>query len=192
MKAGGDSVSIAMILSGSGLGATLSGALEGLGVPWPGAIVLTAAGANYEGTQGALLLGTLFAITYTAGAIAQYAVGRWCRGFIERWLSVAMRERLERAITKYGQAAVLWTRPLGVGNYISIPAGMMRMNPIRFTLYTFIGIWPWAFGMSLVGEVVSRYVAEAFPFVVALLVLVALLPVARKLWLRVRGTGGVA
>lgn len=185
-------MSIATILSGSVLGATLSGMLEGLGVPWPGTIVLTAAGAKYTGAEGALLLGTLFAITYTAGAIAQYAIGRWCRGLIERWLPTAMQERLERTIKKYGQTAVLWTRPLGVGNYISIPAGMMGMNPIRFSLYTFIGIWPWAFGMSLVGSVINRYVAEALPFVVALLAVLALIPVIRKIWLRVRGTGGVA
>lgn len=183
-------MSIATIFSSSGLGATLSGLFEGLGVPWPGAIVLTAAGASHQGTEGALLLGTLFAITYTIGAVAQYAVGRWCRGLIERWLSVTMRDRLERTIKKYGQSAVLWTRPLGVGNYISIPAGMMRMNPIRFVLYTFIGIWPWAFGMSLVGEIVVRYLSEALPFVIALLAIIALIPVARKLWLRTRGSHG--
>lgn len=177
-----------MIFTGSGVGAILSGLLEGMGVPWPGAIVLTAAGADHTSLQGTLLLGTLFAITYTVGAVAQYAMGRWCRGLIERWLSESMRNRLERTIKRYGQAAVLWMRPLGVGNYISIPAGMMRMNPVRFILYTFVGIWPWAFGMAFLGEVVSQYLAEALPFVVALLAVVALLPVLRKLWLRSRGS----
>lgn len=179
-----------MIFSSSGLGATISGLFEGLGVPWPGTIVLTAAAANLEGTQGAVLLGSLFAITYTIGAVAQYAVGRWCRELIERWLSQGMRDRLEQTMQKYGQSAVLWTRPIGLGNYISIPAGMIRMNPVRFVIYTFVGIWPWAFGMSLVGEIVNRYLAEALPFVIALLAVIAFVPLVRKLWLRTRGSHG--
>lgn len=177
------------IFSSSFLGATLSGLFEGLGVPWPGLLVLTAAAANHKGgngVQGALLLGTLFTITYLVGALAQYALGRWCRDLIERWLPESIRSRMDGLISKYGQWAVLWTRPVGLGNYISIPAGMIRMNPIRFILYTLLGIWPWAFAVSLLGEIVSHYLAEALPYVVAALLVAAAVTVARKLWLTVR------
>jgi len=176
-----------IIFSGSGLGSILSGVLEGLGIPWPGAVVLTAAGTKFAGVQGAVLLGTLFSIAYTAGSAVQYAFGRFCRGLLDRLLSDSLRVKLERAIEKYGQAAVLWTRPLAVGNYISIPAGMMRMHMGKFVLYTFAGIWPWAFGMALAGGAVSRYMAyatEALPLLAGVLVLVAIASAVRRLWRR--------
>lgn len=178
-----------IIFSGSGLGSLLSGALEGLGIPWPGAVVLTAAGTKYAGLQGAAILGTLFAVAYTAGSAVQYTFGRFCRHLLERLLSPAMREKLDRAIEKYGQAAVLWTRPLAVGNYISIPAGMMRMNMGKFLLFTFVGIWPWAFGMSLAGGAVAKYLAyatEALPLLAAVLVVFAAVSAVRKLRRRAR------
>jgi membrane protein DedA with SNARE-associated domain len=180
---------INVIFSGSGLGSMLSGVLEGLGIPWPGAVVLTAAGTQYTGISNAAVLATLFAVTYTAGSAAQYVVGRFCRGLLDRLLSQAMRERVDQAIEKYGQAAVLWTRPLAVGNYISIPAGIMRMNPVKFVLYTFAGIWPWAFGMCVAGGVLGQYLsvlAHWFPYVAALLVMVATGAGALRLWKRNR------
>ncbi|HWI51598.1 MAG TPA: VTT domain-containing protein [Symbiobacteriaceae bacterium] len=180
-----------IILSSNGLGSMLSGALEGVGIPWPGAVVLTAAGTKYSGVLGAAVLGTLFSVTYTASSAIQYAIGRYCRQLLERLLSDAMRMKLDRAIEKYGQAAVLWTRPLAVGNYISIPAGMMRMNPVKFLVYTFLGIWPWAFGMALAGGAIGQYMAfatDALPALAAGLVVVTVVAAVRKLWRRSRET----
>lgn len=174
-----------LIFSGSGLGSMLSGVLEGLGIPWPGALVLTAAGTQNAGIVNAVLLGTLFAVTYTAGSMIQYVFGRCCRGFLDRILSPKMRAKLDEAIEKYGQAAVLWTRPLAVGNYISIPAGIMRMNPVKFLLYTFAGIWPWAFGMTLAGSLITNFVAkaaDALLYVAAGAVVLMLANAARKAW----------
>lgn len=59
---------------------------------------------------------------------------------------------------------------------------MMRMNPTRFLLYTFVGIWPWAFGIALMGDVISQYLAEALPFLVGGLLLMAIVPGIRLLW----------
>ncbi|HLN64281.1 MAG TPA: VTT domain-containing protein [Symbiobacteriaceae bacterium] len=174
-----------IIFSGGGTGSLISGVLEGLGVPWPGAVVVTTAGANHPGLQGAAIIATLFAAAYTIGSAAQYAAGRFCRNLLERYLPTRVRNRLERAMAKYGHAAVLWTRPLAVGNYISIPAGMMRMNPIKFTVYTFMGIWPWAFGMAAFGNLLTQYLdyASAYmPYAIALMVVWALVSGGRMLW----------
>jgi membrane protein DedA with SNARE-associated domain len=176
---------IKIILSGGGIGSLVSGALEGLGIPWPGAVVLTAAGTSFRGIQAAFVLATLFAVAYTIGSAVQYAFGRFCRHMLERLLSPAMRARLDGAIEKYGQAAVLWTRPLAVGNYISIPAGMMRMHPGKFILYTFLGIWPWAFGMTLAGGLIGKYMAvaaQAMYYLAGALIILALTAGTRKLW----------
>ncbi|HYG58167.1 MAG TPA: VTT domain-containing protein [Symbiobacteriaceae bacterium] len=177
---------IQLLISKGGLGTIVSGLLEGLGIPWPGAVVITAAGTEFAGVEGAMWLATLFAVTYTASSAIQYAVGRYCRRFLERFLSEKIRAQLDQAIHKYGQAAVLWTRPLAVGNYISIPAGMMRMNPAKFLLYTFVGIWPWAFGMAMAGGIVSRILVDALPALAAALALLALAGVSRRLVQRSR------
>jgi membrane protein DedA with SNARE-associated domain len=181
-----------IIFSDGGMGSLVSGILEGIGVPWPGAIIITTAGAEFPGMLNAVILATLFAVTYTLGSAAQYAVGRFGRSLLERLLSPRIRTRLDETMAKYGQTAVLWTRPLAVGNYISIPAGMMRMNPIRFIAYTFLGIWPWAFGMAAAGSLVSEYLdyfSHVTPYVIAAMVVWTLISGGRKLLAGLR-TGG--
>jgi|GEM_PF-1367490 len=176
-------VVIDVLLSKGGIGGAISGLLEGVGVPWPGALVLTAAGSEYTGLVNAAILGTMFAVAYTIGSMLQYWFGRCCRSLLERFLSADMKRRLDEAITKYGQAAVLWTRPLAVGNYISIPAGMMRMNPAKFLAFTFLGIWPWAFGMSLAGSMVTQYlgyVADLLPITAGAAAFIGLAAAGRK------------
>lgn len=148
---------VTVLLSNSAIAGTLSGLLEGLGIPWPGAVVLTIAGTRFGALAAAVIIGTLFALAYTAGSAVQYALGRSCRHLLDRFLPEKTRLKLDRLIAKYGQAAVLWTRPLAVGNYISIPAGIMRMNIGKFLLYTFAGIWPWAVGMTYAGSLVGQW-----------------------------------
>ncbi|HEY3369102.1 MAG TPA: VTT domain-containing protein [Symbiobacteriaceae bacterium] len=174
-----------MVLSKSGLAGMLSGFLEGIGVPWPGAVVLAAAGTGAGALAAAVLLGTLFALTYTAGSAAQYLIGRYCRDLLDRLLSPKTRDKLDRVIEKYGQAAVLWTRPFAIGNYVSLPAGIMRMPPGKFLVYTFLGIWPWAVGMTAAGSWISaqfQAVAAGLPLLAALLAGVGAIAGVWKLW----------
>lgn len=93
----------------------ISGLLEGAGIPWPGGVVLTAAGVENTGLGAAVVIGTLFAIAYTASSALQYLLGRYCGELLNRCLSPVIRNRMDRAIERYGQIAVLWTRPLAMG-----------------------------------------------------------------------------
>jgi membrane protein DedA with SNARE-associated domain len=183
--------SIAMLtslfLSKSAAVSLLSGLLEGAGIPWPGGIVLTAAGVQYAGLPATLLFGTLFAVAYTAAAALQYLIGRCCGTLIARTLPPATRSRMDSLIRRYGQVAVLWTRPLAIGNYISIPAGMMRMHPGRFLAYTFLGIWPWAVGMAMAGSWLGNLLGVltvTLPLLAAAVVAITLMLGAYKLWVR--------
>ena len=38
-----------------------------------------------------------------------------------------------------------------IRTFIAMPAGMARMPQLRFQLYTFVGSWPWCFGLAYVG-----------------------------------------
>jgi membrane protein DedA with SNARE-associated domain len=38
-----------------------------------------------------------------------------------------------------------------VRTFIAFPAGIAKMNQLRFHLYTFIGSWPWCFALAYIG-----------------------------------------
>lgn len=130
----------------------IAGCLEGFGIPWPGALVVAAAGVATGGDWLAIsTLACLFGVSYCLGAIGQYTVGRLLGTAALAWMPQAQQAKLTAMTDKYGKAVVLWTRPLAIGNYVSIPAGIMRMNLRQFSLFTFLGIAPWAFGILHLG-----------------------------------------
>jgi membrane protein DedA with SNARE-associated domain len=38
-----------------------------------------------------------------------------------------------------------------VRTFIALPAGIAKMNQLRFHIYTFIGSWPWCYVLAYVG-----------------------------------------
>ena len=58
----------------------------------------------------------------------------------------------DRWFLKYGEAAVLISRMLPVvRTFISLPAGIVRMNVPRFILFSFIGAVPWCYLLAYIG-----------------------------------------
>jgi membrane protein DedA with SNARE-associated domain len=94
----------------------------------------------------------------TVGSLLGWGIGAYGgRPYLERrgkWLHLGP-ERLEHAdrwFARYGDAAVLLGRVTPVvRSFVSIPAGVARMEPIRFTVLTFLGCVPWCFGLAAVG-----------------------------------------
>ena len=61
-------------------------------------------------------------------------------------------DRAEVWFTKYGELAVFVSRMLPVvRTFISVPAGIAQMNIWRFSIYTFIGSYPWSVGLAYGG-----------------------------------------
>jgi membrane protein DedA with SNARE-associated domain len=92
-------------------------------------------------------------------------------------------ERADRWFARYGDLTVFFSRLLPVvRTFISFPAGVARMNLLRFTIYTFLGSYPWSLGLAYGGYILGenwerlRAVMRPFdiPILVALLVLLAL------------------
>lgn len=128
-----------------------AGVMEGTGIPWPGALILAGVAASLE--YGNIpLITACFTAGYCAGAIAQYLLGRMVGRVVLGWLPASQREKVEQMTTKYGPAAVFWTRPFAAGNYISIPAGLMKMGIFRFLAYTALGIAPWCASVAVAGR----------------------------------------
>lgn len=137
----------------------LGGLLEGFGIPWPGGWILAGVAAGMRGSAAAVAGAVgLYTAGYWMGAVLQYFVGWKIGPLAISWLPAHYRTKLERLTTQYGSAAVLWLRPLAVGNYVSLSAGMVRMPLSRFTLYTLLGIGPWATGLGLAGALFGDHV----------------------------------
>jgi len=89
-------------------------------------------------------------LAYGAG----YAGGR---PLIDRWgRYILLRpHEIERAhawFERHGEAAVFFSRMIPLARaFISLPAGVARMDLGRFSLYTLLGNLPWTIGLALAG-----------------------------------------
>ena len=65
-------------------------------------------------------------------------------------------DRAEVWWEKHGDAATFFSRLLPViRTFISLPAGIARMPFGKFTLYTFLGVIPWTYGLAWLGVAVG-------------------------------------
>ncbi len=164
--------------------------LESACIPIPSEVVMPYAGilvarGNYSLVQ-VVLIGSLANLT---GSALAYAVGRYGgRNFIERYGKYIFLSRKHLALAdkwfdRHGQATVFVSRLLpGVRTFISLPAGIGRMNFLRFALYSFIGSLPWNLALAYAGivfadnwQVMQGYLHQVNLVVIGLMLLTALL-----------------
>jgi membrane protein DedA with SNARE-associated domain len=61
-------------------------------------------------------------------------------------------DRVDGFFTRFGSLAVLIGRMLPIiRTFIAFPAGVAKMNQVKFHLYTFIGSWPWCYALAYAG-----------------------------------------
>jgi membrane protein DedA with SNARE-associated domain len=107
-----------------------------------------------------------------AGSYIAWAIGRYGgQAALQRWgRRVKIRQHdLERAnnwFDRYGAQAVLIGRLLPVvRTFISLPAGIAGMKPVRFGVYTTIGCIPWTAALAYAGYAVGGHwhsIVDAF------------------------------
>src|SRR5262250_3810422 len=140
-------------------GIFLTMAIESACIPLPSEIIMPFSGYLVTTGQFTMLGVTLAgAIGNVIGSIAAYYVGVWGgRPFVERYgpyflMSHRDLDIADRWFAKYGEAAVFFSRMLPViRTFISLPAGIARMNFPRFVLFTFIGSIPWCYLLAYIG-----------------------------------------
>ncbi|USI72616.1 DedA family protein [Sphingomonas morindae] len=156
---------IILTISAAGYaGVALLMAIESACIPLPSEIIMPFAGYLVSiGRLELLAVATAGAIGCNLGSIPAYYAGKLGgRAVILRygkWVLIGPSEldQAERFFARFGGLAVLIGRLLPViRSFIAFPAGMARMNQLRFHLYTFIGSWPWCFALALVGERLGR------------------------------------
>jgi membrane protein DedA with SNARE-associated domain len=160
---------IILVISRSGYaGVVLLMAIESACIPLPSEIIMPFAGAltvpavalHVHRTALSLLwVATAGALGCNLGSIVAYEIGYFGgRPLAERYgqhifLTRHELEMADRFFLRFGSAAVFIGRLLPViRTFIALPAGIARMNRLRFHIYTFAGSWPWCFGLAWVGR----------------------------------------
>ncbi len=140
-------------------GILLTMAIESACIPLPSEIIMPFSGYLVTTGQFTMLGVTLAgAVGNVIGSIVAYYVGIWGgRPFVERYgpyflVSHHDLDIADRWFQKYGEAAVFFSRMLPVvRTFISLPAGIARMNFPRFVLFTFLGALPWCYLLAYIG-----------------------------------------
>jgi len=171
-------------------------ALESACVPIPSEVTMLFAGAlvsaPFLAPEQQLDLVTVALV----GAVANL-VGSWLaywagyaggRPLVDRWgrYLLLRPHEIDRAHTwfeRYGHEAVFFGRLLPVvRTFISLPAGVARMNFWKFSLYTLLGCLPWTFGLAFLGFKLGERWGEVERFLRPVSWLVAVLLVAGVGW----------
>lgn len=189
---------IAVISWGGYFGIALLMAIESACIPLPSEIIMPFGGYLVStGELNLYLVATAGAIGCNLGSIPAYELGKHGgRPAIIRWgryvlLDTYDLDLAERFFARFGSLAVLIARMLPiVRSFIAFPAGIARMPLGKFHIYTFIGSWPFCFGLAWIGMVLGKAwdsdprVKEWFHRFDAVIVAAGLVVVAWFVWTR--------
>ncbi len=150
---------VALIAAGGYGAVALLMAIQSACIPLPSEIIMPLAGYALAHTQWELIvLATVASLASNIGSIPAYWVGaKGGRTMVERYGSYVLLSKrdldlADHFFSKYGSITVLIGRMLPiVRTFIALPAGIAKMNLVRFHIYTFIGSWPWCYALAYVG-----------------------------------------
>lgn len=145
-------------------GIVLAMALESCLIPLPSEIIMPVAGAFVAGAAGSTVHFNLIgvALAGSVGSVIGSAVAYWIgasggRPFVMKYGKYILISRhdfdlADRWFTRYGSGISFFSRMLPViRTYISLPAGITRMNLPRFLIFSFLGSFPWSLALAYVG-----------------------------------------
>jgi membrane protein DedA with SNARE-associated domain len=143
-------------------------AVESACIPFPSELIMPLAGwmlikEKSLGVAYTLMAGAYGALGNTIGSIIAYYAGMWAgRPLLNKYgryilLSQHDLDIADRWFTKSGGWTVFISRVLPVvRTYISLPAGIARMNIVKFIIYTFTGSFIWSTGLAYGGYLMGE------------------------------------
>jgi membrane protein DedA with SNARE-associated domain len=149
----------ALVAATGYLGIVLLMAIESACIPLPSELIMPFAGyLVFTGKMNLIWVATAGAIGCNLGSLVAYEIGCYGgRPMVERygrWILMGRRELdwADRFFQRWGEWAVFIARILPViRTFIALPAGIARMPRGKFHAYTFLGSWPWCFGLAYFG-----------------------------------------
>lgn len=148
-----------VIAATSYAGIALLMAIESACIPLPSELIMPFAGyLVFQGKLNLFWAATAGALGCNLGSLVAYEIGCYGgRPLVEKFGSYILMGRREldwadKFFLRWGQAAVFIGRLLPViRTFIALPAGIARMPRGKFHFYTFLGSWPWCFGLGYLG-----------------------------------------
>ena len=138
--------------------------LESSFFPFPSEVVMPPAG--YLASKGKMSLALAIASGTAgslAGALFNYYLAMFLgRSFIVKYgryflFTPEKLEKMERFFQKHGAISMFVGRLLpGVRQYISLPAGISRMNVLVFSIFTVLGAGIWVSVLTVIGYLVGN------------------------------------
>jgi membrane protein DedA with SNARE-associated domain len=154
---------VAVISAAGYLGVVALMAIESACIPLPSEVIMPFAGYLVSIGRFSLVgAATAGALGCNVGSTIAYFVAlKGGRRAFQRWgayvlVRAAELDRAEQFFARYGAVTVFVGRLLPVvRTFIAFPAGLARMPMLKFQIYTFLGSWPWCFGLAYVGSVLG-------------------------------------
>lgn len=138
--------------------------LESSFFPFPSEVVMVPAGyLAYKGEMN--LFWAIFAgiAGSLAGAVFNYLLAlKFGRAFLQRYgkyvlIKEETIERMESFFEKHGHISTFSGRLIpAVRQYISLPAGLAKMNLLKFSIYTSLGAGIWVLILALLGYFIGH------------------------------------
>ncbi len=172
------------------VGIVLLMSLESCFIPFPSEVVMIPAG--YLASKGELdfylcilcgVLGSVF------GALINYYICFfWGREFVLKWgkyfgINEQKFAKFESFFNKHGEFSTFISRLIpGIRQYISLPAGLVRMKLVNFIVFTAAGSGIWVAILVSLGyfigeneELIKEYLHQIFVFIFIFVALVSVL-----------------
>jgi len=142
--------------------------LESAGIPVPSFVTMPFAGSLIsQGRFDFLFLTIVGTLGNLGGSLAAYSLGWWgqeavVRKIIKRWgkyilISESKFNKSEEWFRKHGEPIVFIARLIPVIRaFISLPAGIAKMNLKRFIVYTTAGSFLWSLFLTYIGMVLGK------------------------------------
>ena len=175
--------------------------IESTALPLPSEVIMPLAGWRLVLDEGlgisfVLLAGFWGAVGSLIGSLSEYYVsragGRPLVVKYGKYLLITRKdlERADRWFETRGEVTIFIARMIpGVRGFISITAGIARMNVIRFSIFTFLGALPWTTGLAwggyLLGENYDSIREVSRPFDIPIILTVSIL-IGWFLWRRIK------
>lgn len=137
--------------------------LESACMPVPSEIVMPFSGfAAQRGDLDFWLVGLVGSLGCLAGSVLSYVIGLYVvRPMLDKYGEYVLIKKHELELAenwfgKYGVKIVLVARLLPiVRTFISLPAGMFKVDFKKFSFYSFLGSLPWCFVLAYAGVILG-------------------------------------
>jgi len=169
--------------------------LESTFFPFPSEIIMIPAGyLAYQGEMNLYIIVLVGILGSVLGALLNYYLAMYLgRKIILKYgkyffIKEETLDKLDTFFTKHGEISTFTGRLIpGIRQLISLPAGLARMNIVKFSFFTALGAGIWVVVLVAIGylvgsnqELISEYMKSATLITLASVVLIVIFYVVRN------------